>query len=366
MFSKVNIANFCLTNMFLKLSAEFDLTSEIRDLSRGKLPIIMNMITPSRIRKRLLGMLLFLGMLLECNGQVPQSFNYQAILRNAQGDIIPNRTVDLRFSIQDSIPNGQDIYVELAIGKISDQFGLINSSVGNNTPIVGNFSSINWGNHDKYLKVELDLRDGNGFNTMGTSQLLSVPYALYAGNGSGGALAMLTDVDVAGVSNGDVLQWNGTQWVAAAIQGGAFAIDTNHFTGTGTPNDTLRLKPGQLYYKLNTNSAGGVSWTGRGGYSVNSGTTIANAPTTWTLRSIASTQYGAICSGSCHLMISVFSPVSRTVYFRPPNYPSSSRWIYDIPANRTVTVFVEAIAGEFEWYSNTTGSISLDFIGFLN
>jgi len=112
--------------------------------------------------------------------QSPQSFRYQAVIRDASGEILANGLVNFRMSIHNASASGTIIYQETFTGVSTNQFGLTTLSIGSGTPVIGNFSNIDWGNGSKYLEVELELIPGNGYTTMGTSKLISVPYALYA------------------------------------------------------------------------------------------------------------------------------------------------------------------------------------------
>lgn len=114
--------------------------------------------------------------------QAPQSFNYQAIVRNAQGNTLAGGTVvKLRFTIHDLTPAGTTVF-QGSDTAVCNQFGLVTKAVGT----TGTLTSVNWGSGAKYLQVELDPTGGNNFSDMGTTQLLSVPYALYAGNSAAG------------------------------------------------------------------------------------------------------------------------------------------------------------------------------------
>ena len=109
--------------------------------------------------------------------QVPQSLNYQAVARDAAGNILANQTAQVRYTIHDAGTAGPVLYQETH-SVTTNQFGLFTAAVGNGTVALGNFSTIDWSLNTKYLQVEIDL--GGGYIDMGASQLLSVPYALYA------------------------------------------------------------------------------------------------------------------------------------------------------------------------------------------
>jgi hypothetical protein len=115
--------------------------------------------------------------------QAPQKINYQAIVRTASGATVAGgTTVSLRFEIHNLSPTGSVVYQETS-SAITNQFGLITYAIGSG----GNLATVNWGNGAKYLDVAIDPAGGNNFTDMGSSELLSVPYALYSGNSAVGA-----------------------------------------------------------------------------------------------------------------------------------------------------------------------------------
>jgi hypothetical protein len=116
--------------------------------------------------------------------QAPHRFNYQAVARNAAGSIIDSQHVSVRFTLKDSVLNGAVLYQETQL-LTTNHFGLITAQVGNGTAAQGNIDSIPWGTNNKYLQVELDATGGSNYVDMGTSQMLSVPYALYAEKSGG-------------------------------------------------------------------------------------------------------------------------------------------------------------------------------------
>lgn len=121
------------------------------------------------------------------SAQTPQAFNYQAVVRNSDGQVAANQTVNFRITIRQGSVTGNIVYKEADLDT-TNEFGLSTFAIGNGTPIAGNFSLINWSLGSYYLQVELDATGGSNFTDMGTQQLLSVPYALYAktsGNGGG-------------------------------------------------------------------------------------------------------------------------------------------------------------------------------------
>jgi len=109
----------------------------------------------------------------------PESFKYQAIARNANGDAIANQPVSFRISIIEGSAEGTTVYSETQTST-TNQFGLANLSIGSGAVVSGVFNSINWENSNYFIKIEFDPKGGDNFITMGTSQMLSVPYSLYA------------------------------------------------------------------------------------------------------------------------------------------------------------------------------------------
>jgi hypothetical protein len=111
------------------------------------------------------------------NAQAPQGFNYQATVRNAAGDLIINQNVTFKFNIMLNTSTSLPVFSETHYVP-TDDLGQVNLTVGEGTATTGTFADINWGNGSYYLGIELNT--GSSFVAMGTTQLLSVPYALYA------------------------------------------------------------------------------------------------------------------------------------------------------------------------------------------
>jgi uncharacterized protein (TIGR02145 family) len=115
--------------------------------------------------------------------QAPQGFNYQATVRNSAGALIVNQNVNFKFNIMLNSATSLPVFSETHMAP-TDDLGQVNLVIGQGTATVGTFSTINWGTGNYYLGIELNT--GSGYVAMGTTQLLSVPYALYA-NSSGNA-----------------------------------------------------------------------------------------------------------------------------------------------------------------------------------
>jgi uncharacterized protein (TIGR02145 family) len=197
--------------------------------------------------------------------QAPQGFNYQATVRNSAGALIVNQNVNFKFNIMLNSATSLPVFSETHMAP-TDDLGQVNLVIGTGTATTGSFSTINWGTGNYYLGIELNT--GTGYVAMGTTQLLSVPYALYA-NSSGNAqtltpnlasvlainngannmqiknLANPTDAQDAvtkqyvdskipnGTNVGDNLTWNGTNWGVSSANTTAQLPQLTTTTATG-------------------------------------------------------------------------------------------------------------------------------------
>lgn len=124
---------------------------------------------------------LLLNSLLSFGQAPPQGINYQAIARDNSGKAISNTNLKIRFSIRDISPSGTIVFQELHTNTITNLYGLFTLVIGNGLLVsTDSFSAINWGSGNKYLEVEVDTIGGTNYISMGTTQMMSVPYALYA------------------------------------------------------------------------------------------------------------------------------------------------------------------------------------------
>ncbi len=112
--------------------------------------------------------------------QAPQAFTYQAVIRNATGNIMKNQAVGIQVSLIQGSPGGASLYVE-RFSVVSNDLGLISIEIGKGDVQSGVFEDLDWSAGPYFLKIELDEAGGTNYTTLGISQLLSVPYALYAG-----------------------------------------------------------------------------------------------------------------------------------------------------------------------------------------
>lgn len=113
-------------------------------------------------------------------GQAPRAFKYQAVARNGAGEVLANQAVSFRISVLSGSAMGTAVYAETHSGKTTNGFGLVDLEIGKGSVSMGLFSAISWESNSYFLKVEMDPAGGSAFQVMGTTPLLSVPYALHA------------------------------------------------------------------------------------------------------------------------------------------------------------------------------------------
>jgi hypothetical protein len=111
--------------------------------------------------------------------QAPQAFNYQGVARDLSGTAMATKNISVKASILDGSLTGTVVYSETHAVP-TNQFGLFTLSIGTGTVASGTFANTNWASGNKYLKIEIDPNGGTSYTLAGTTQLLSVPYAMYA------------------------------------------------------------------------------------------------------------------------------------------------------------------------------------------
>ncbi len=131
--------------------------------------------------KRIYIFLLFLlsASSIAVHAQAPLKMSYQAIVRDASNVLVSNTTVGMKISILQGSVTGIPVYVETHT-PATNVNGLATLEIGGGNAVTGSMSSINWGNSPYYIKTETDITGGTNYTISGTSELLSVPYALYA------------------------------------------------------------------------------------------------------------------------------------------------------------------------------------------
>ena len=131
--------------------------------------------------------------LTQLQAQTPQGFNYQATVRNTTGELIVNSNVYFKFNVIQGAQTTVPVFTETHYVP-TDDLGQVTLIIGEGTANTGVFSEIEWSLGSYFLGIELSIDGPNDYVAMGTTQLLSVPYALYAAN-SGNATPTTPDLD---------------------------------------------------------------------------------------------------------------------------------------------------------------------------
>jgi hypothetical protein len=188
--------------------------------------------------------LIFIFLLYNLNllAQTPQGFKYQTAIRDNSGNLMANKLVSLKISLLRGSPVGIVIYIETHNISTTD-YGIANLNIGNGNVIQGIFSQIDWANGPYYLKTELDINNGTNFLFMGTTQLLSVPFALYAAKSANAE----NDMDKDSLNEIQQINLNGNQ-LQLSKNGGQVNfekyIDNTDSQSLSLEGNTLRISRG--------------------------------------------------------------------------------------------------------------------------
>lgn len=118
---------------------------------------------------------------LKSNAQAPNQMSYQAVIRNASSALAVNQAVGMKISILQGTATGTEVYKELFNpNPMTNANGLVTLAIGTGIPLTGTFAGIDWSTGPYFVKIETDPTGGTNYTLVSTSQLMSVPYALYA------------------------------------------------------------------------------------------------------------------------------------------------------------------------------------------
>ena len=131
--------------------------------------------------KRVSALLLAFVFITVVFAQQPQKMSYQAVIRNNSNALVISSSVGMRISILRGSASGTPVYVETQT-PVTNANGLITIEIGGGTVVTGSFAAIDWSSGIYFIKTETDPAGSTNYTITGTSQLLSVPYALYAKN----------------------------------------------------------------------------------------------------------------------------------------------------------------------------------------
>ncbi len=129
--------------------------------------------------KRIFTLLFATSILTAVFAQSPNKMSYQAIVRDANDNLVKEQSVGMQISILQGSATGTEVYVERHISQTNIN-GLVGIEIGGGTVISGEIATIDWSSGTYFLKTEIDINGGANYSITGTSQFLSVPYAKFA------------------------------------------------------------------------------------------------------------------------------------------------------------------------------------------
>lgn len=148
--------------------------------------------------------------------QAPEKMSYQAVVRDGSNALVSSTAVGMQLSILQGSASGTAVYVETQT-PTSNANGLVSLEIGSGTVVSGTFATIDWSNGPYFIKTETDPTGGTNYSITGTSQLLSVPYALHAKTAES-IMGGITETDpifgasvASGITGADTTYWNNKQ-----------------------------------------------------------------------------------------------------------------------------------------------------------
>jgi len=271
------------------------------------------------------------------HAQAPQAFNYQAVARDVSGNVLPNQVLGIRVSIHLGSATGAVSYSE-TFAPTTNEFGLFMLAIGTGTIVDGQFDTIAWGKNQYWMQVEMDPAGGATYTDMGTSQLLSVPYAMHAEN---------------------------AYWKKAT--GGISYCDGKVGIGIETPvtelhlMNTLRIDGGSplIQFRDNTTAKGFIQSFGANSDMIFSNNTSTGSDQFWTnfterMRIDASGKVGVNCTAPAYLF-EIDGPTGafNASGIRIQNTSNSTGWSFYPSSSGTLIIGKTSNLGSFD---GTTGA----------
>ena len=302
-------------------------------------------------KMRLLVTLAFALFLSVLKAQSPQLMNYQAVVRNTAGQPVINGNINIRFTIRDSIATGTPVFSEHQL-VASNQFGLVTAAIGAGG---GNLAIVNWSNGPKFLEVEIDVTGGTNYLEMGSTQLISVPYALYAANSQAGPQGATGPTGAAGTQQGPTGVQGPTGLTGAGVTGSQGPTGLQGLIGV-TGADGVTGLPGASGAQGTTGLQGVAGVTGVNGAV---GVTGATGPVGCTTANIVLKSDGtaATCSqifdDGVHVGIGTDTPTAKL------DIAGAMRLRGGTPAYQSVITATDAL-GNAVWSTPPSANTSVD------
>ena len=176
-------------------------------------------------KEKIMKNLLVVALLLLSQGlwaQSPGKMSYQGVIRDSGNALISNQAVGMQISILQGSISGTAVYVETQ-SPTTNVNGLVSIEIGTGTVVFGTFNAIDWSNGPFFIKTETDPTGGTSYSISGTSELLSVPYALHSTTADQVLNDAVDDADADPTNEielpttgnvGDMAYWDGTAWVS--------------------------------------------------------------------------------------------------------------------------------------------------------
>ncbi len=186
-----------------------------------------------------------------------ESFNYQAVLRHADGELMKGQMVNVLLSIKKGGSGGLDVFAETH-KVVTDQYGLISLEVGAGDAVMHTLSEIDWSQQDFWLNISIDTENGTNYRSIGATKIMSVPFALQAGKAAEVTPALYQEL-------------RGNQWTE----------------GTTDPaNGAIEALPGDYYLNVSTaevfKKEENGTWAYRGTLNPETGGDNRDDPNDWT------------------------------------------------------------------------------------
>src|SRR5690554_4934489 len=176
--------------------------------------------------------------------QAPEKMSYQAVVRDGSNALVSSTAVGMQISILQGSATGTAVYVETQT-PTSNINGLVSLEIGSGTVVSGDFTTIDWANGPYFIKTETDPTGGTSYTITGTSQLLSVPYALHAKTAET-VTGTITETDpifgasvASGITGTDITNWNNKQ--DQLVAGTNITIVGNTISATGGSSNDFYL-----------------------------------------------------------------------------------------------------------------------------
>ncbi len=242
------------------------------------------------MKKILLTLLTFVSLSTLSLAQAPEKFSYQAVIRDPSSNLVANQIIGVQMKIRQGLVTGTVVYSETFLIS-TNSYGLINLEIGNGITM-DNFQTIAWANGPYYIETLADLTGGTTYVSMGTSQLLSVPYAMHAKSAETVINDQVDDADadptnelqslsITGnqltITDGNTVQIPGTLYHSNLVSGGGNLPATTLDFLTTTATVTITSSTQKVHW-VATKALGSTAASGANSLGIYAGYKLTSAP----------------------------------------------------------------------------------------